>query len=195
MQRTVAVFDFDGTLTTKDTLIEFIRFAKGTGKTLLGFLLFSPLLILMKLKLYDNGKCKEHLFSWFFRGMPYEKFYDLGKQFAQEISRIARHDTHKALAIHCRKGDTVYIISASIMEWVQPYCDTLGVTKVIGTSIEVDNRGILTGRFSTPNCYGAEKVRRLLKEEPDRENYLLIAYGDSNGDNEMFALADKHFKV
>ena len=26
----IYAFDFDGTLTTKDTLIEFIRFAKGT---------------------------------------------------------------------------------------------------------------------------------------------------------------------
>ena len=31
-KRTVAVFDFDGTLTTKDTLLEFIKFSCGTGK-------------------------------------------------------------------------------------------------------------------------------------------------------------------
>lgn len=40
-KRTVAVFDFDGTLTTKDTLLEFIKFSCGTGKFYLFFALYS----------------------------------------------------------------------------------------------------------------------------------------------------------
>ena len=64
----IYAFDFDGTLTTKDTLIEFIRFSKGRVRLFLGFLLFSPLLILMKLHLYPNWKAKQRVFSWFFRG-------------------------------------------------------------------------------------------------------------------------------
>ena len=51
MTKKVYAFDFDGTLTTKDTLLAFIRYAKGTGKTILGALLFSPILILMRLHL------------------------------------------------------------------------------------------------------------------------------------------------
>lgn len=195
MQRTVAVFDFDGTLTTKDTLIEFIRFAKGTPKFLLGFLLFSPLMVLMKLKLYDNGRCKEQVLSWFFKGMPHEEFAELGRRFAQRVKAIARQETHEALARHKAKGDTIYVISASIEEWVRPYCDTLGVTKVLGTQLGVDSNGRLTGRFASPNCYGGDKVRRLLTEEPDRDSYTLYAYGDSSGDNEMFALADNKTKI
>ena len=65
----IYAFDFDGTLTTKDTLIEFIRFSKGIVRLFLGFLLFSPLLILMKLHLYPNWKAKQRVFSWFFKGM------------------------------------------------------------------------------------------------------------------------------
>ena len=45
----VAVFDFDGTITRKDTLIEFIRFAKGSAALYWGLLLHLPWLILMKL--------------------------------------------------------------------------------------------------------------------------------------------------
>ena len=48
------VFDFDGTLTNADTLLEFIRFACGRKRMLLGFLLYSPLLVLMKARLYPN---------------------------------------------------------------------------------------------------------------------------------------------
>ncbi len=63
--RKIYAFDFDGTLTTKDTLLEFIRFAKGSRQMFCGFLLFSPLLLLMKLHLYPNWKAKQQVFSYF----------------------------------------------------------------------------------------------------------------------------------
>jgi hypothetical protein len=54
----IYAFDFDGTLTTRDTLLEFIRFVFGIRRMLFGFLIYSPLLILMKLRLYSNYKAK-----------------------------------------------------------------------------------------------------------------------------------------
>ena len=68
----IVVFDFDGTLTTADTLIALLRFARGTGYLIFALLLFSPLLVLMKLHLVDNGRTKERLFSFYFKGMPVE---------------------------------------------------------------------------------------------------------------------------
>lgn len=66
--------------------------------------------------------------------------------------------------------------------------------KVIGTQVEVRN-GRLTGRFLTKNCYGQEKVNRILDYLPDRKTYRLIAYGDSRGDQELLAFADEaHYK-
>ena len=47
----IYAFDFDGTLTTSDTLIAFIRYAKGNWAFCLGFLRDSVLLILMKIHL------------------------------------------------------------------------------------------------------------------------------------------------
>lgn len=193
--RKVTVFDFDGTLTTRDTLLLFIRFAVGTRRFITGFLLFSPMILLMLLRLYDNGKCKEHVFSWFFKGMPHRDFASLGQRFASRITTIARDTTTTALARHREDGDTIYVVSASIEEWIRPYCEKLGVTDVVSTKAEVGADGRLTGRFATPNCYGAEKVRRLLAVEPDRDGYYLTAYGDSKGDEEMFALADEKVMV
>ncbi|MDR2690839.1 MAG: hypothetical protein LBB73_00825, partial [Dysgonamonadaceae bacterium] len=51
--------------------------------------------------------------------------------------------------------------------------------------------GLLTGYFSTKNCYGREKVIRLLEKEPDRNTYTLFVYGDSRGDKELMIFADK----
>ena len=88
MVKKVYAFDFDGTLTTKDTLIEFIRFARGNTTFLLGFLLFSPLLVLMKLKFYPNWKAKQRMFSCFFKGMLVDDFNHLCTEFADRKSVV-----------------------------------------------------------------------------------------------------------
>ena len=46
--RKIYAFDFDGTLTTKDTLLEFFGFAKGSLGFWRGFLRYVHLLVLMK---------------------------------------------------------------------------------------------------------------------------------------------------
>lgn len=56
MKKKIYCFDFDGTLTTSDTLLEFIKYAKGRGRFLMVFLMYSPLLVLMKLHLYPTGR-------------------------------------------------------------------------------------------------------------------------------------------
>ena len=90
-------------------------------------------------------------------------------------------------------GAEVLIVSASIDNWVRPFFKN-HVPMVLGTQIEVKD-GLLTGRFLTKNCYGQEKVNRILALYPNREDYHLTAYGDSRGDKELLAFADKaHYK-
>ena len=183
----VFAFDFDGTLTTRDTLIAFIRYACGTPRFLLGFLLHAPLLVLMKLRLYSNGKAKQRLFSWFFRGMPIETFDALCQSFASTHRHLLRPETVRLLQQALSEGSEVLVVSASIDNWVQPFFPSV---TVLGTQIEVID-GRLTGRFLTPNCYGQEKVRRILALHPVRSSYRLTAYGDSRGDRELLAFADE----
>lgn len=190
----IYAFDFDGTLTTKDTLLEFIRFAKGTRQMSLGFLLFSPLLILMKLNLYPNWKAKQKLFSYFFKGMKTTDFNALCTSFAQENKHLLRPTGKEKLRkVMAEEKATVLIISASIDNWVRPFFDeTYEKIQILGTQIEV-KENCLTGRFTTKNCYGKEKVNRLTALYPHREAYELIAFGDSRGDKELLAYADKAF--
>ncbi len=180
-------FDFDGTLTTRDTLLAFIRYACGTPRFLLGFLLHAPLLVLMKLRLYSNGKVKQSVFSWFFKGMPIETFDALCQEFARSHRHLLRPETVRVLDQAVENGSEVVVVSASIDNWVQPFFPSV---TVLGTQIEVID-GCVTGRFLTPNCYGQEKVRRILALYPDRSSYHLIAYGDSRGDRELLAFADE----
>ena len=55
----IAFFDFDGTVTTRDTLLEFIRFVKGDLSFFLGFMVHTPLLILYKMQIVLNQRAKE----------------------------------------------------------------------------------------------------------------------------------------
>ena len=189
--RKVYAFDFDGTLTTRDTLIAFIRYACGTPRFLFGFLLHAPLLVLMKLRLYSNGKAKQRVFSWFFKGMTIETFDALCQDFARTHRHLLRPDTVRILEQALTERAEVLIVSASIDNWVQPFFPSV---TILGTQIEVIG-GRLTGRFLTPNCYGQEKVRRILALHPDRSAYHLTAFGDSRGDRELLAFADEAHMV
>ena len=68
----IVAFDFDGTITNRDTLLEFIKFAKGKTAFYLGFLLHLPWLLAMKCHLYPNWKTKQMIFSYFFKGVNIE---------------------------------------------------------------------------------------------------------------------------
>lgn len=198
MKKKIYCFDFDGTLTTSDTLLEFIKYAKGRGRFLMVFLMYSPLLVLMKLHLYPNWKAKQQIFAHLFAGMRIEKFDALCRGFAEESQHLLRPKgitlMHEALVA----GAQVFIVSASIDNWVRPFFDirNLKGVQVLGTQIEVED-GKLTGRFKSNNCYGKEKVHRIAEvlKSFERSEYEIEAFGDSRGDKEMLVFADKgHFK-
>lgn len=187
----IYAFDFDGTLTTKDTLIEFIRFAKGTIAFGCGFLRYAHLLVLMKLGLYPNWKAKQKVFAHFFKGIIIEDFDSICQAFAASSHHLLRPKGIEAIHQAQNEGAEVLIVSASIDNWVEPFFTNV---KVLGTQIEVMD-GKLTGRFLTKNCYGQEKVNRILSLYPNRQDYYLTAYGDSRGDKELLTFADEsHFK-
>lgn len=193
----IYVFDFDGTLTTRDTLLAFIRFARGTAWLLGCLALLLPRLVLMKLGLVDNGRTKERLFAMCFKGMATADFDGLCRRFADTVGRsIRRQETWGVMEGAVAEGTHVYVVSASVDNWVAPFFPE--AVTVVGTRIESSD-GKLTGRFLTPNCYGAEKVRRLKATVPSLDNvrthYYIIAYGDSRGDKEMLAYADESHYV
>ena len=198
------MFDFDGTLTSADTLLEFIRYACGRRRFFIGFALFSPLLVLMKLHLYPNYLAKQRLFAWYFKGMSIDNFDLVCRRFAHHNQRLMRQKALDKLREIFHYNETLCVVSASIDNWVRPFFDNISKAsrsdfRVIGTEVEVDTDGVLTGRFRTHNCYGAEKVRRVLEAMPqlksNRQDFWVVACGDSRGDKELLEFADEaHFK-
>lgn len=191
MKPLVAAFDFDGTLTHGDTLIPFIRRTLGTRKFWYAVIKTAPWLVAYVLKLYPNGRAKERLFEACFAGMAAETFRRAAETFAEESrTRFLRPEALRALENLHRKGAKIFIVSASMEEWVAPFLAKYPDITYLTTRPELSADGKLTGRFTGLNCYGAEKVRRLTAALPDRERFTLYAFGDSRGDREMLSFAD-----
>ncbi len=190
--RRVTAFDFDGTYTRHDSLPLMLRAAFGWERYLLGLLVCLPWIILFKLGLVKGGEAKQRLLTHFFKGMPYNRFKELCEAFYHAHPNLVRHQAQVAMDRALDAGDRVLVVSASVREWVEPFFRDKAVT-VLATELEVGDDGLLTGRYSKPNCNGAEKWRRIVQEVPDVEQCELVAYGDSAGDAVMLSHADKAY--
>ncbi len=192
---TIAAFDFDGTITRRDTMLEFVAFTHGRLALWGGLILLSPLLVLMKFGLLSNEWVKLKFFSLYYKGVSHKRFTEYCQAFFEEKKGLVYTSAAERLKYHKDNGDTVVVITASPLDWVSLFAKWLGADYVLATELQFDN-SVFTGRFSTPNCYGAEKVNRLLAKFPDRNSYRLIAYGDSRGDRELLSIANEsHYRL
>jgi phosphatidylglycerophosphatase C len=192
VKKHLVLFDFDGTITTRDTFLEFIKFYHGTLRFYLGFVMISPWMALMILKVVPNYKAKEKALKWFFRGERADEFKAKCTRFCDQIvPTLVRPKALAKLEEYKASGAKVIVISASAENWVQPWCEKHNI-ECLATRLEiVDNK--ITGRISGFNCYGPEKENRIracydLKDYDD-----ITAYGDSRGDIEMLALAQQQY--
>jgi len=190
MRETVAVFDFDGTLTKSDTFLLFLIFQFGFKGCMKGLCANMGMLLKYFARRVSNHEAKQAIFSYFFKGMKISDFNAACRKFAlSKIPGIIRQKAIEKSQWHLKQGHRVVIISASIRNWIEPWAKQHGFTDVIGTEVELDDER-LTGKFAGKNCHGPEKVTRLLAHFPERQDYELYAYGDSQGDLEMMKFAD-----
>ncbi len=188
----LAIFDFDGTMTTKDTMFDFIIFCHGKLKLAQGLCFLFPILILYKLGFISNSIAKQKFLSFFFKGNRDDYFSQKCQEYISRINTIIRSKAVAKLKWRQEQGHIVLIDSASVDKWIYPWAKNIGIDVVIATKLEVKD-GFLTGNLASENCYGQEKVNRLLELFPDIETYQIYVYGDSNGDRELLKIADHPF--
>lgn len=192
MSRVIAFFDFDGTISTKDSLLEFIKYCKGRPAFYFGFLLHLPVLVAFKLKLLSNHRAKEIMLQHFFGNMPVEEFEHRCLDFSRdEIPRMIRPKAWKEIRKLQEAGAEIVIVSASPQDWLCHWCKGAGVA-CIATRLAVNERRI-SGKIEGLNCHGREKVRRI-RETYDLEGFSQIyCYGDTPGDRHMLSLGTCRF--
>ena len=192
MNRIIAFFDFDGTVTKKDTLLEFIRYVKGDLSFYLGFFIHSPILVLYKLQIISNQAAKEMMLRYFFGKMDTGLFNDHCEKFAREqLPALLRPKALKEIDKLKAHGADVVIVSASPENWLKTWCDANNLKCVATKLVVADNK--ITGKINGRNCHGKEKVRRIESEFSLSEYSNVYAYGDTSGDRHMLALANIKF--
>lgn len=191
-KKSLALIDFDGTVTTKNSFIDFLQYNFGIAKLMLGFLHFSPSVVLFFLKIIPNWKLKEVALTHFFGGWLETDFLRKCHNYSTErLPNIIRPEAKRRLAWHQKNGHEVAIVSASVREWLKGWCDEYKLG-LIATEIEIRN-GKVTGRLLGKNCYGSEKVNRIKKEYQLSSYNQVYAYTDSMSDLPMLELADEKY--
>lgn len=192
IKQKIAVFDFDKTITIKDSFQDMI-FRKIGIKSIPVLIMVFPFIILFLIGIIRRHTVKEKVFSMLFKGMREEKFIEFCQDYSENyIPQILRKEALEKIKWHREKGHKLVIISASVDEWIKPWALKNGFENVVSTKYEISN-GVLTGKFSTKNCYGKEKLTRFVNEYGNTDKYYIYMYGDSNGDKEMLKIAQEKF--
>lgn len=192
MKNNIAFFDFDGTITTKDTMLALARFICGSSKFYLGMAVLSPSLIGMKFSLLSKKAAKEKFLKHFFGEIPIEEFNEQCRLFTeQRLPSLLKKEALDAIHMHQASNTPIVVVSASAENWVAPWCmqNNLGC---IASRLELKNKR-LTGKLAGENCNGIEKVNRI-KEQFDLADFSdVYCYGDTSGDNQMLEIASHSF--
>ncbi len=190
----LALFDFDGTITAKDSLPDFIQYAVGRVAYWTGLLKLSPMLAAYTFGMIPNHVAKERLIANFFTGWDEEQFQQTADQYSlQQLDRIVKPEAIERMRRHQAQGDRVVVVSASMESWLKGWCRGNNV-ELLATCLEIKD-GKLTGKFATKNCYGIEKVNRINEAYTLSDFSIIYAYGDSRGDREMLEIATvKHYR-
>lgn len=186
----LSVFDFDGTLTYRDSFVPFLLHAFGCQRfasKLLRMALPSISYLCGKL---NRDELKSTLISVFLTNVPVAWLEEQASVFCTaRWQRLMRPQGVTEVAVQLDQGALVTLCSASPALVLKPFAMRLGI-QVIGTELEVVD-GVLTGRMVGGNCRREEKVARLKSVYGALEQYIVRAWGDSPGDEHLLAAAQE----
>ncbi|HAS6037462.1 TPA: HAD-IB family hydrolase [Vibrio vulnificus] len=188
----LALFDFDGTITHEDMFSLFLKHSASPQRKWLGRIAIMPFYTLYKLKLLPAHVMRP-IASWVaFRGRDAHQLKQLGKRFAAEvIPHYLRVEAMEKLAWHQAKGDRIILVSASLDLYLAPWCQTQGI-ELLCSEMKIHHTA-LTGTYLNGDCSQTRKVARV-KAHCDIDQYPRIyAYGDTDEDRPMLALADEAY--
>lgn len=194
VQVNLALFDFDGTISKRDSFLYFLWTVNRVK--MMGICVASVPGIISYLAKRDSGTAlKERLLTKMFAGNELATLDEQAEDYCLRLlPDIIRDGFWPCLQRHKRDGDAIYIVSASPRFMLEPWCRHHHL-KLIGTELEIDSNGRVTGRLSGNNCKGVEKVDRIVAEINLGEFEKIYAYGDTTSDLPMLELAesDKRF--
>ena len=189
----VALFDLDGTLTWRDTLLPFLAgYALRHPMRLLRLWRLAPALIGYLVRDRDRGRLKSTLIRAVMGGDRRDLIEAWAESFVLELEprRRFRSGALTTLEAHRAAGDHLVLLSASPDLYVPRIGRLLGFERTLCT--ELQWRGDrLDGALKTPNRRGEEKLRCLESLRGQYPGAPIVAYGNSASDLIHMRRADR----
>jgi HAD superfamily hydrolase (TIGR01490 family) len=185
----VAAFDFDVTMTTRDTFLPFLYRVFGKKRVRGVFLKLAADAVLVGLGLSTRDRFKEKIVRALFLGESIERISDAGRMHAEEIIGWIRPQALTRIQWHRDQGHRLVMVSASLGLYLEPLTEKLGFDDLLCTNPS-RNHLVFDGGLEGKNCRGPEKVSKLTALLGPLSSIELYAYGDSAGDREMLEVAD-----
>ena len=183
----LALFDFDGTLTTRETFPAFMRYAVVRPRLLAGGVLLAPVVFGYRRGWVAGNPTRASIVQMGLRGVDAERLRAQGAAFARDVlPGVLRPEAMARLAWHRQRGDRVVVVSGGLDVYLAPWCADQGVELLC--SVLAERGGRITG-YAGLQCVGEVKVRRV-RTLCDPQAYAAIhAYGDTHEDQAMLAMA------
>ena len=197
VDKTVAYFDFDGTLTTIDTLIPFILFVVGGWKFFWALPFIAIIVLLYLTKIINNEQAKERFLSRTIKGLSKEFLDKKAQEFINlKLDKFLKPNIYAKLESHINNGHQVILVSANLGVYLRYWAIKHKIDHVIATEIEFINN-CATGLLATHNCYGKFKVERIeefLQQQSLSFNHS-YGYGNSAGDYALLNYVDTAYWI
>jgi phosphatidylglycerophosphatase C len=192
----LAVFDLDGTITHRDTLLPYVMaFPMSAPRKFLGVLVFCWTLLLFVLGLRDRGQVKSAFIRSTLRGQTRAQVQAWTAEF---VPSVLKHgvfaDALSRIAQHRKEGARLVLMSASTDLYVPAFGAALGFDEVICTGVQWDGDH-LEGHLTTPNRRGMEKTRCFEALRQAHPGLTTAAYGNAGSDLDHMRLADQPLLV
>ncbi len=188
----LALFDFDGTITTEDTFTKFIFSVLDKKSLLLGRIKLLPYIVGYKVGIIKGTTIRQKIVKVGLAGRSYKDLSTKAKDFSVSyIDTVIRDNAKTRIKEHLDNGDKVIIVSASLDIYLKDWCSRNGL-ELICAELEVEE-GLLTGNYLFGDCSGKAKADKV-KDYCDLSQFNEVyAYGDTLEDRELLDLADKKF--
>jgi phosphatidylglycerophosphatase C len=189
----IALFDLDGTLTYRDTLLQFLTrylaLKPGRLPRTLGIL---PALLVFAFGDRDRGRLKSRAIRAVMGGEPRAEIDAFAQSFVASLEGGGhlRPQGLATLEAHRAAGDRLVLLSASPDLYVPLIGRMLGFERTICTRIRWSGER-LDGALDGENRRGEEKVRCLERLRAEFPGSIVTAYGNSASDLAHLARADR----
>ena len=187
----LALFDFDHTVTDRDSYARFLRRVATPEQLAAAKWKLGPWLLGYRAGLVSARTIRARVTHLAFAGRALADVAGHGEPYAREaLPAMLRPEAMRRIAWHRAQGHETVLVSASLDLYLQPWCRQHGLALICNRLEAVDGR--LSGLYADGDI-GVRKAGEI-RARYDLSKYERIhAYGDSREDRPMLALAHERW--